>query len=95
MSDWDGLGESVRAERQDRHAQWFEQNMAVLRASGLRFSVRPTAVLFREKGKPRVDFYPHTGRWRIVGAPNGPTRPLRGGANAFLAWYAKQGARSA
>lgn len=76
------------------------ENLALLRESGLRFAERPDAVLFREPGKPRVDFYPPTGRWRLVG--EGPDRrfrccqrgedgrTFRGGARAFLAWYAKQ-----
>lgn len=89
------LKEFNAQERSARHARWREENLAALRASGLRFEERATAVLFRESGKPRVDFYPHTGRWRIVGAPNGPTRPLSGGARKFLVWYAKQEARRA
>lgn len=88
--DWDGFGQGMKEERQARHAQWHEENMATLNASGLRFQIRETAVLFREAGKPRVDFYPHTGRWRIVGGANGPTRPLSGGAKRFIEWYAKQ-----
>jgi hypothetical protein len=45
------------------------------------------ACLFREPGKPRVDFYPSTGRWRTVGRE--PEKVHRGGARAFIAWYAK------
>lgn len=92
--DWEGFGSAMRAEKQARHADWYAENMAALRASGVRFEERPTSVLFREPGKPRVDFYPHTGRWRVVGAPNGPTRPLSGGAKRFLEWYAKQGGKT-
>jgi hypothetical protein len=90
-------------DRSARHAEWYAENMAALRASGLRFEERPTSVLFREPGKPRVDFYPHTGRWRVVGERPDPKarrrgadgRTLRGGAKAFLGWYAKQEARHA
>lgn len=88
---------AMRELRQARHAEWFEKNMAALRAAGLlardRVELRSTAILFREFGRPRVDFYPHTGRWRIVGAPGGSQRPMRGGAEAFIRWYAKQGVR--
>ncbi len=72
---------------QDRHAQWKVENLAALRASGVPFQERPEACLFRVSGKPPVDFYPSTGRWRVVA---GKKKTLRGGATAFLAWYAKQ-----
>ncbi len=78
------MDEINREERRERHAQWYRENMEILRASGLRFEERATAMLFREPGKPRVDFYPHTGRWRAHGWT------FKGGAKAFLAWYAKQ-----
>lgn len=76
----------LRALRQEKHAGWKEKNLAALRASGIPFSERPEACLFREPGRPRVDFYPSTGRWRVVGGG----RTFRGGAVAFLAWYRKQ-----
>jgi hypothetical protein len=74
---------------QDRHAQWKADNLKALRASGVPFEERPEACLFRAPGKPLVDFYPSTGRWRVVA---GQRKTFRGGAVAFLAWYAKQGA---
>ncbi len=78
----------------ERHAEWNDENMAVLRASGLKFETRPAVgrvetVLFREPGKPKVDFYPSTGRYRIVGAINGQIRSS-GGTKNFLEWYARQ-----
>jgi hypothetical protein len=90
MGDQADYGAAMRADRQDRHARWRDENLAVLRASGMKFKERPTSVLFREQGKPRVDFYPHTGRWRVVGVWD--SRTYSGGARAFLAWYGKQGA---
>ena len=89
MGDVGEMGAALRDCRKDRHAEWHAKNMTALRASGLRFVERETAVLFREVGKPRVDFYPHTGRWRVVGV--GKTKTMRGGAKAFLAWYSRQG----
>lgn len=83
----------LRALRQDRHAKWREENLATLRKSLVPFAMRETACLFREKGKPWVDFYPHTGRWRAVGpnlAEKLKGKVFRGGAQAFLAWYAKE-----
>lgn len=73
---------------QERHARWKAANLEALRKSGLPFEERPEACLFRAPGKPQVDFYPSTGRWRVVA---GQRKTYRGGAAAFLAWYAKQG----
>lgn len=85
----------LRDERRERHAAWHVTNMQVLQNAASRgdvtFTVRETAVLFREPGKPKVDFYPGTGRWRIPGRPAKET--FRGGALAFLVWYVKQEVR--
>ena len=72
-----------------RHREWKDENMDVLRTSHLDFKVTNNGetILFREKGKPKVDFYPSTGRWRNVG-PN--ARTFSGGAMKFLDWYAAQ-----
>jgi hypothetical protein len=37
--------------------------------------------LFREDGKPKVDFYPGTGRWKVK------NKMYKGGAEKFLHWY--------
>lgn len=82
----------LRELKQERHADWREENLAVLRKSLVPFAMRDTACLFRQPGKPWVDFYPHTGRWRAVG-PNLSEelkgRTFSGGAKSFLGWYAK------
>jgi hypothetical protein len=83
------IGDALDEARRIRHAEWYEENMTALRLSGLIFVEQGTAVLFREPGKPCVDFYPHTGRWRIVGT-RVPARTKSGGARAFLSWYARQ-----
>jgi hypothetical protein len=104
MGDMGDVFAGMRDDRQARHAEWFEKNMAALRAAGLlsrdRVTLQSSAVLFREYGRPKVDFYPHTGRWRVVG--EGPDRrfrtgqrgedgrTFRGGGEAFVRWYAKQ-----
>jgi hypothetical protein len=88
--DWAGVKEAFRGMKQERHAEWFKKNMEVLRASGLAFTEHTTSVVFREPGKPAVDFYPHTGRWRLVGRKNAGGKTMSGGAKGFLAWYAKQ-----
>ena len=74
------------------HADNFEKNIDFLKKSGVEFKKRETSCLFREAGKPRVDFYPHTGRWRVVGVEKFRTKG--GGAKVFLVWYEKQGTKA-
>lgn len=79
---------AMKAHRQQTHADWKQRNTAILNESGLSFkSVNyGESLVFREAGKPKVDFFPSTGRWRIPDK----NQTFRGGAEAFLSWYAKQ-----
>jgi hypothetical protein len=74
--------------RKERHRDWKAENLDVLRTCGIPYSIvnNGETVLFRERGKPKVDFYPSTGRWRNVGPK---ARTFGGGAMQFLEWYAK------
>jgi hypothetical protein len=82
-----------RQRQQARHWENYQRNLDVLAASGIPFVLRETSCLFRQDGKPKVDFFPHTGRWRTVGMKSPQSsRPMSGGAEAFLIWYARQGA---
>lgn len=91
MGDMGDVFNAMRGARQERHREWKRANMAVLEAAGVEF--RGTndgeTLLFRERGKPKVDFYPSTGRWRVSGDPTN-TRTMGGGAGKFLEWYATQ-----
>jgi len=85
------VGEDYRALDQfkkDRHAQWKELNMKAIEKSGLKYEVKNLgeSVLFRLEGKPKADFFPSTGRWRVAGR----AKTYRGGAISFLTWYANQ-----
>ena len=74
------------ANKKERRKILYNDNLDFLieNMSG-RFQIKETVLLFRENGKPKVDFYPHTGRWQI---PN--KNELRsGGAEDFLKWYNK------
>ena len=73
--------------KKERHEKWYRQNMLALQNSGIEFKRHVTACLFRENGKPKIDFYPHTGRWRTVGKN---AKTFSGGAKTFLKWYSKQ-----
>ena len=81
--DWNDHNKSKR----ERHRKWYSRNLDFLieNMAG-RFQIKETVLLFRENGKPKVDFYPHTGRWRVP-----DKNELRsGGAEDFLNWYDKQ-----
>lgn len=79
---------AMKAHKQQQHADRNQKNMAALNASGHKFTETNygETILFREPGKPKVDFYPSTGRWRVAGM----SKTFRGGAEVFLRWYAKQ-----
>jgi hypothetical protein len=54
--------------------------------AGIPFESRAygTTLLIREPGKPPIDLYPNTGRWRIVGEG---AQTFEGGIAVFLEWY--------
>ncbi len=81
-----------RQDRQTRHQQWKEVNTQLIEASGLPFTSTNNgeSLLFRQAGKPRVDFYPSTGRWRCAGDNKTHNKTRRGGAQSFLQWYERQ-----
>lgn len=85
-SDMAAIGRAIDTERKDRHENWKQQNFDILAASGLKYRVvnDGLTVLFREPGKPAVDFYPSTGRWRLPKM----NRTMGGHAQRFLTWYA-------
>lgn len=64
------------------------ENMAIIEASGLPYTASDEGrcLSFRQSGKPMVDFYPETGRWRRM-----KPKWVGGlGAQAFLDWYQAQ-----
>lgn len=84
------LGEDfkyMRELRQAQHEKWHRENRAEIDASGIPYTDRGEALLFRF-ADIKVDFYPSTGRWRLVGIAGG--KAMRGGARAFLAWLGKR-----
>jgi hypothetical protein len=79
---------SFHTDRQSRHAEWWQKNTdALLKAGAVFRAASRECYCFRDANKLPVDFYPSTGRWRVPGQP----KTYRGGAAAFLTWYAKAG----
>jgi hypothetical protein len=87
--EWSDFREASRILKQERHAEWHAQNMAILRSEP-NLSWRSTnggeSLLIRQPGMPKVDFYPSTGRWRVAGV----RETFGGGAVKFLEWYRSQ-----
>lgn len=73
-------------------------NRRIIKESGLDFTLNKdeTIAKFRNEGKPKVDFYFSSGRWRVVGGPTvqrsypGQDANLHKGAVSFLEWYEYQ-----
>lgn len=82
MSDMAEVFREMARDRKDRHADWKEQNLKIINESGITFTDKGEALLFR--GQVNADFYPSTGRWRS----NGKT--YRGGAKSFISWLNNQ-----
>ena len=83
MGDVGEVGKVMKQWAKERRESRLEANWRVLDECGIPFEERPAAVLFREPGCPKVDFYPGTGRWLVCGEK----RANSSGAVAFLSWY--------
>ncbi|MFA5424796.1 MAG: hypothetical protein WC374_13160 [Phycisphaerae bacterium] len=70
--------------KKERHTQWHAENLRIIAESKIPCTAKSEVVLFRESGKPKVDFYPSTGRWKVG------NQIYSGGAQSFLNWYNKQ-----
>ena len=97
MGDMGDMGDVFREMtrlKKERHENWNKSNKLILmdaRTAGIvdfKEASGGECMLFREKGKPKVDFYPSTGRWRRSDCRG--SKAIGGGAEAFLNWYAKQ-----
>ena len=85
MGDMADGFDAISEERKNRHQSAKEKNTEILNASTIHFDwVNSETAIIREPLKPKVDFYPSTGRWK-VGA-----KMYSGGAKSFLKWYAKK-----
>lgn len=66
-----------------------DDDLRIIADAGIPYRVikfNTMTLLFREAEAPCVDYFPATGRWRIVGGTH-RGRSFRGGANAFVTWY--------
>lgn len=81
---------AMKEHRREERLSTLERNMEILFESEFNFPRRfdyrkaDRVVLFREKGKPAVNFYPSGNSWVVN------NRKKHGDAKAFLEWYRKQ-----
>lgn len=82
--DYKAMSEAKKQRREKR----IDDNIKILYGPTckIKFELRKNEnlLLFREQGKPKVDFYLGTGRWRSK------NKTYKGGAKSFLIWYSKQ-----
>ena len=82
---FEGKVERILIEYKDRLARFgYEYLDAIFKNLEITVEVvetKETVFLLRESGRPKVDFYPHTGRWKVG------NKMHRGGAMAFHKWY--------
>ena len=87
MNDFGDIYQAMNEEKRKRHARWKVKNTEIIVNSGLLFDwAGQETILFRMDDKLKVDFYPSTGRWRVIGN----NRTFSGGAKNFINWYRKQ-----
>lgn len=86
-SDYGDFCKEVRERKQKQHQSNFVHNMKILGESGLKYELKDTTCLFREKDKPRIDFYPHSDKWKALDEGG---KICNGGAKKFISWYNKQ-----
>jgi hypothetical protein len=69
-----------------KHAANKVLNTQEIVTSGLPHEIKNAGehIIITAEGKPRVDFWPSSGRWQCQG------RIYNGGARSFLNWYRKQ-----
>jgi hypothetical protein len=85
--DGDSPGYDVHSrERREKKARNLEKNTKDLDAAGIPYTVKNDGYMYaiRVPGKPRIDFYPTTNRWRVDG------ETMYGPAKRLIGWYKKQ-----
>ncbi len=60
----------------------------LLKRSGLVYQANGDRLELRDSGRPTCDFFPATGRWRVLTGRR--YRYYRGGPIAFINWYGRQ-----
>jgi len=91
---WDALKEMSKdnkAKRIEKTLSALDEFIEALKKSGIQCEAKSYSILFREVGKPKVDFYYTKGNWRVNDKKyKGGFRMMYGGWRNFLKWYQNQ-----
>lgn len=79
---------SMRLNKKMKHEVYFHENLKAITESKIKCQKKGEVVLFREEGKPKVDYYLSANSWRHIRRPN--NKMMYGNAISFLNWYKKQ-----
>jgi hypothetical protein len=84
------LSKEKKAKRIERNLSKLDDFKKELETRGIQFEEKPHCLMFREPGKPKVDYYQHKGNWRINDKKyEGNFKMVYGGPDKFLNWYDK------
>lgn len=77
--------------RRDYYQLQFDKNEALIKEAGIPYTqsvYNGASIVFqiREGGKPTIDYYPATGRWKVY-KQNKPKMYQAKSAKAFISWY--------
>lgn len=97
-SERDPLWDALKEMSKDNKARRIEKNLSALdkfinalNEKGIEFREAGYSLLFREPGKPKVDYYYSKGNWRVNDKKyRGGFLMMYGGWKNFLKWYEKQ-----
>lgn len=83
MGDMGDDFKEMKLMKQERKLKRYEKNISILVADNIRYEIRNSGntLLIREEGKPKIDFYPSTGRFKIG------SNFYTGGATELLKYY--------
>jgi len=84
MGDMKEFFKDLNRRSKDARVMRREINIAIMQKSSLTYKDNGVSLLFRDENKPKVDFYPGTGRWKVHNVV------YKGGADKFIEWYRDQ-----
>jgi hypothetical protein len=88
MGDMGDVFRMMRENKKENHARFKESNIKNIIDSKIPCTIKDEVVLFREQGKPHIDYYPSSNRWKVIKKPN--HKMMYGNAIKFIVWYEKQ-----
>ena len=88
MGDMGDIFNDMQKHKKDTHSRWKSENLKAIVESKIPCTIKDEVILFREQGKPKVDYYQSSNSWKHIRKSN--NRMMYGNAIKFLNWYIKQ-----